>query len=138
MGCSGAAAGYHRPGNAVQNRCRAEVPVVTPPSLRSEAQRIKAHRRRTVAWVAVAVHIVACLALLLVQGGTEAVPEMAERHRWVAAHVPLWIGAWLLWMLASLSLVAFTLVWTARLRELGTPRGWTVVGCIVVASGLVF
>jgi hypothetical protein len=95
-------------------------------------------RRRVVAWVVVVVHVVACVALLLVRGGTEIVPDMAERHRWVAAHAPLWVATWLLWALASMSLAAFTFVWTARLLELGAPRRWAMLGCAVVTAGVFF
>jgi hypothetical protein len=95
-------------------------------------------RRTIIAWVGVAAHIAACLALLAAAGGTEVVPEMAARRQWVAEHVPLWVATWMLWALASMSLMAFTLAWTLHLLERGAPRGLVLAGGLLVGLGLLF
>jgi hypothetical protein len=95
-------------------------------------------RRAVIAWVGVVVHVLACLGLMVSRGGTEMVADPAERARWVAEHVPLWAATWLVWALASISLLAFTTVWVARLLELGVPRRWALLGWLIVAVGLCF
>jgi hypothetical protein len=95
-------------------------------------------RGAVVAWVGVAVHVLASLGLLLCAGGTEMVADMAERARWVADHVPLWATTWMVWALASMSLIAFARVWCARLLERGAPRGWAVFACSLFVVGLGF
>jgi hypothetical protein len=95
-----------------------------------------AARRLIVAWVSVAVHVLACVALLRAAGGTEVEPVMDERLRWVKGHVALWTTTWFLWSLASMSLVAFAVAWTVGLMEQGASRGMAVFGCCVLALGL--
>ena len=94
------------------------------------------NRGTIIAWTVVGIHIPACLALMAVAGGTEMVADMAQRRDWVADHVPLWVLTWLLWALASMSLGAFTLVWTRRLLELNVPRFWTIAGCAIILLGV--
>jgi hypothetical protein len=96
------------------------------------------NRSRLIAWIAVGVHVPACLGLIAVAGGTEIVADMAQRRDWVADHVPLWVLTWLLWALASMSLGAFVLVWTGRLLEIHVPRSWTIAGCATVLIGIPF
>jgi uncharacterized protein YqjF (DUF2071 family) len=95
-------------------------------------------RRRIIAWVGVAVHVVASLALLAAAGGTEVVPAMDQRLIWVGEHPAGWAFTWTAWALASMSLSAFAVVWTAELRERGAPRRWVVPACLIVVLGLVF
>jgi flotillin len=95
-------------------------------------------RRTIVAWAGVAVHVLACLALLAAADGTEIVPEKADRLRWVGEHPGLWAATWACWALASMSLIAFTVLWTTALVERGGRRGWAALGCLVVALGLPF
>jgi hypothetical protein len=91
-----------------------------------------------VAATSVVIHVVACLALLASRGGTEIVSDRAQRQAWILTHTPLWIATWLVWALASISLVALTLVWTQQLLRLGMPRRWTFLGGGLVALGLPF
>jgi hypothetical protein len=95
-------------------------------------------RRAVVALVGVVVHILASLGLLVCAGGTEIVADMGERARWVSAHVPLWAATWIAWALASMSLIAFAVVWCATLLERGAPRGWAFFGWSLFAVGLCF
>jgi hypothetical protein len=96
------------------------------------------NRGTIIAWIVVAVHIPACLALIAVSGGTEIVADMALRRDWVAGHAPLWVLAWLFWALASMSLAAFALVWARRLLEFPVPRLWTSAGCAIILLGVPF
>ncbi|MBI3464523.1 MAG: hypothetical protein HY000_15940, partial [Planctomycetes bacterium] len=92
-------------------------------------------RRRTiVAWTAVVLHVIACVGLIAVHGGTEAEADISERARWVTGSAPLWTAVWLSWSLASMSLLAFVIVWSARLQQLGSPRLWVVAGCVTCAA----
>jgi hypothetical protein len=93
-------------------------------------------RRAVIAWTGVAFHILASLALLAVSGGVEVEPDRAARSRWVLGHVPLWVGTWMLWALASMSLLAFCAAWAGRLLELQAPPAWAVGSCLVCAVGV--
>jgi hypothetical protein len=95
-------------------------------------------RRLIVAWVGVAVHVLACLALMAVAGGTEIVPEMGQRMRWVSEHPARWVATWVAWVVASMSLSAFAVVWATELVERGARRRWVVLGCLVILLGLLF
>ncbi|HET6403769.1 MAG TPA: hypothetical protein VFH78_03925 [Candidatus Thermoplasmatota archaeon] len=64
-------------------------------------------RLAALAWVALATHVAAALgSLFLLQPGTPVGPSAAEREAYVATHLAAWRVGWLLWTLASLSLVA--------------------------------
>jgi hypothetical protein len=95
-------------------------------------------RATIIVWIGVGIHIVACLALLAVAGGTEVVADMAQRSDWVAEHVPLWVLTWLFWAMASMSLGAFALVWTSRLLEANVSRSWAMAGCAIIVLGVPF
>jgi hypothetical protein len=84
----------------------------------------------------VAIHVAACLLLLSVAGGTEIVPDKAERARWVAEHPARWAATWTTWALASLSLLAFVVVWAAHLLEQRTARIGTILACLLCAAGV--
>jgi hypothetical protein len=94
-------------------------------------------RRAVIAWACVGIHVGACLGLLAVRGGTEAVPDLVERQAWVKQWTPIWVAAWLVWSLASMSLLALMVVWSERLIEMGVARTHAIFGCVVVAAGLV-
>ncbi len=95
-------------------------------------------RRMIIAWASVAIHIVASLALMAAAGGTEMVSDMAERMMWVTEHVALWSATWMAWVLASMSLIAFSLAWAATLLERGAWRGWAILGFAIILLGLLF
>ena len=95
-------------------------------------------RRVVIAWICVAIHLFACVGLLVIRDGTEAKAEMGVRLKWVAGWVPLWTAAWMIWAVASMSLLAFFVVWRARLVELGVSRVQTLLACLVCAVGLLF
>ena len=95
-------------------------------------------RRTMIVWLSVLIHVVACLGLLLVQGGTEAEPEMAKRAKWIAEQTPLWTTVWVFWALASTSLWAVFVVWASRLCEQGAPRTVVLGGCLLCGVGVLF
>ncbi len=97
-----------------------------------------ASRRAVIAWVGVAIHVVASIGLLAVSGGTEAEPQLSARAEWVAGSAPLWTATWFVWALASMSLLAFVTVWIGHLRELGVSRTVTTAGWMICAVGLLF
>jgi hypothetical protein len=88
--------------------------------------------------IGVVLHILACVALLAVSGGTEIVDDIGQRAAWVRSHPAAWSATWMLWALASMSLLAFTIVWAARLLQEGAPRQWVFLGCAVLGVGVLF
>jgi hypothetical protein len=91
-----------------------------------------------IAGIGVVVHILACVGLLSVSGGTEIVDDMRQRAAWVAGHPALWSATWMVWVLASMSLFAFTIVWAARLLEVGSAPRWVRTGCGMIGIGVLF
>lgn len=101
---------------------------------------LRAHRaRRTLlALFCLAANGLSCLGLLAVAGGTEAEPDVAARAAFIAGHVPLWSTVWLVWTMASMSLLLFFCQWAARLVELGVRPLVAWAGPAVVAVGVGF
>ncbi|MCZ6493243.1 MAG: hypothetical protein O6933_04110 [Planctomycetota bacterium] len=95
-------------------------------------------RRSIIAWAVVVVHFAACLGLVAVRSGTEAVSDFTERVRWVAESTPQWTTCWLLWVIASLGIAALFVVWGQRLAERSASRTALIVGCAVCAIGVPF
>ncbi len=75
----------------------------------------------------------AALALVL-RPGTEVTPNLGERAAYIAQHLGLWRGGWLLWMAAALSLLGFYAWWGGRA---GMAR-WAAAGFWLAAAGLLF
>jgi hypothetical protein len=95
-------------------------------------------RRRVIAWVAAAVHALACMALMGCAVGTEVGDNLALRLSWLQHHQLAWVATWTCWVLASLSFVAFTTTWAAHLRERGASSLATAAGLLTVVLGLPF
>jgi len=93
-------------------------------------------RRSIVTWVCVVIHLGACVGLLVVSGGTEAEPDMNKRMQWVSQWKSIWAAVWVIWILASMSLLAFCVVWSERLRELGASWSSLLMGCSICGTGL--
>jgi hypothetical protein len=73
-------------------------------------------RASTFAWLAAMTHIVAsCAMLLLLRRG---LPGFAddERLAYMASHRAAWIGGWMLWQVAAISLIGFYGVLALRFR----------------------
>lgn len=85
-----------------------------------------------------AVHLVACIGLLLIADATELNPDMESRARWVRTHVGIWTVTWVLWSVSSISLLALFLVWTTEMRRAAPYRRFAWIGCATVAIGLAF
>jgi hypothetical protein len=69
----------------------------------------------------------------VLRGGTEVVPNIAERAAYIAAHADWWRLGWALWMMAALSLITFYAWWGAWLPS---PR-LAIAALIVGIAGLV-
>ena len=91
-------------------------------------------RIRAVApWACAIANALAALAMLLVlRGGTEVVPNIAERAAYITAHAEWWRLGWALWMMAALSLITFYAWWGAWLPS---PR-LAIAALIVGIAGL--
>src|SRR5687767_7081918 len=73
-------------------------------------------RDAQVAWLAAATHVVGAAAMLfLLRRGLPGFPE-EERLAYMAAHRFAWLGGWLIWQVAAVSVVAFYGVLAMRFR----------------------
>jgi hypothetical protein len=73
-------------------------------------------RPSNIAWLAAVTHIVASSAMLwLLRRGLPGFPD-DERMAYIAAHRAAWIGGWMLWQVAAISLIAFYGVLALRFR----------------------
>jgi hypothetical protein len=97
-----------------------------------------AARRAIIGGFTVAIHFAACVALLAVRQGTEANPNFESRAAWLSQHRTAWVIAWFLWTISSLSLLAFCVAWAGQLRTMGIARRGLLLGCLIVALGLMF
>jgi len=71
-------------------------------------------RDTTIAWIAAAAHVVAAAAmLLLLRAGLPPVPD-DDRIAYIATHRAAWMGGWLTWQLAVLTLIALYAVLARR------------------------
>jgi hypothetical protein len=98
-----------------------------------------AARGAIIGWIAFGVHAVACAGLLIVAPGTEAEPSFAARRNWIMTHPALWSANWFVWVPASLSLGAFTAVWSGAIAA-ATPadRRAGAAGAAAIGAALVF
>ncbi|MGZ5443721.1 MAG: hypothetical protein ACXW31_16430 [Thermoanaerobaculia bacterium] len=73
-------------------------------------------RSSHIAWFAAATHVVAAAGMLfLLRPGLPGFPE-DDRLAYMAMHRAAWIGGWLLWQLAAISLMGFYVALAGRLR----------------------
>jgi small multidrug resistance pump len=98
--------------------------------------RTTAWRPSLVIWMGVVLHLLACLGLLAVREGTEAVADLDARARWIAQHAALWTATWTVWAAASMSLLALCAAWSDRLAQAAPIRFWAVWGCLIIATGV--
>ena len=71
-------------------------------------------RLRFAAWLAVAVHLLAGVAMATVlRLGLDTTSDLPIRLRFLVESTPLWIGGWLTWNLAALSILYFYLAFAA-------------------------
>lgn len=97
----------------------------------------QSHRRATiVVAIAVAFHIAACVGLLVIAPGTEMTPDISQRQQWVLGAPGTWTAVWMVWSLASMSLLALCIVWAERLKELASSSVVAVLACAIVAVGV--
>ncbi len=81
-----------------------------------EGTRAGQRLRASAPWACAVLNAAAALAMLLVlRGGTEAVPQAAQRAAYIAEHAPQWRASWAVWMMAGVSLIAFFAWWGAWL-----------------------
>jgi len=95
-------------------------------------------RGRVISLIVVFMHAVACLGLLLLQGGMEFNPSLPARRQWVADHTSLWTFVWFFWVLSSLSIPAFMTSWALALREQRKTPSWVWIGPAICAFGVLF
>ena len=93
-------------------------------------------RDSVLTWSSVALHLLACVGLLLVSHGTEANGDFAARQRWIQENCGLWTIVWTSWSLSSISLLAFCVVWVGRIHQSIFRHTWTIVGLILIAIGV--
>lgn len=98
---------------------------------------LRRHRLRSVALMGwcFGVHLLANICLLLIAGGTELEDSIADRQTFVLEHTPLWVAAWFLWSLSSMSLLGFCSAWAAQIRK---PRTAIAIALSVIGVGLAF
>jgi hypothetical protein len=95
-------------------------------------------RQAIAAGLAILFHLAACGALLAVSPGTEANPDWESRARFVASSTMAWVITWFLWSICPMSLLAFCVAWAGRLLELGAASRGVILGCLLVALGVLF
>lgn len=101
-------------------------------------------RAEIVCAVSFAVHGVACMSLLSVSGGTEAVADDRDRQEWIVLFARSWAVNWFIWAIASLSLGAFFVVWGRAVVESveeskrAKVRVAVVAGCAIAIVGIPF
>jgi hypothetical protein len=68
--------------------------------------------RESAPWTCAILNAAAAVAMLFVlRGGTEVVPNIAQRSAYIAEHALSWRAGWAVWMMAGISLVAFFAWW---------------------------
>ncbi|HEX5036858.1 MAG TPA: hypothetical protein VFX30_06840 [bacterium] len=94
------------------------------------------HKRRGEILVAIiaAVHVAACLGLVVVREGLDFKPDLAARRLWVLGHIPLWIPVWFFWALCSLSLTAFFPLWGLCLQKRFGVKGAVCLAALIVLA----
>lgn len=101
-------------------------------------------RGQIVCAISLAVHAVACAALMMVSGGTEAEYDYAVRQTYVVGLSGLWSFNWFFWVLSSLSLGAVFIVWGAAVvgaagdAERRRVFALVATGCVVCLLGIPF
>lgn len=81
------------------------------------------------------VHVVAASATLAwIRGGSEAEPDPMARAAYVASHTPTWRAAWLIWMIAAISLGWFFCWWVARSPKPRLARTALVIGLVGIVA----
>ncbi|MCL4199118.1 MAG: hypothetical protein KJZ69_16640 [Phycisphaerales bacterium] len=96
----------------------------------------RAWRRASIAaWAALAAHLLAGLALLVVlRDGLDTNPDAASRLAYIAEHRAAWIGGWLTWHAASLSIVVFIVLIAAAARMGGQAALARVAVAFVIGA----
>lgn len=87
------------------------------------------------AWAALGTHVLASLALLvLLHDGLDTNPDATSRLAYIAGHRAAWIGGWLTWHAASLSIVVFIVLIAAAARIGGQAAPARVAVAFVIAA----
>lgn len=85
-------------------------------------------RDSNVAWLAAATHVVASMAMLFLLREGLPGPSTEERLAYIADHRVAWMGGWLLWQLAALSLIGLYGVLALRFRGVASLVAMTCAG----------
>lgn len=87
------------------------------------------------AWAALGTHLLASLALLvLLHDGLDTNPDATSRLAYIAGHRAAWIGGWLTWHGASLSIVVFIELIAAAAREGDRAAPACVAAALAIAA----
>lgn len=82
-----------------------------------------------------ALHLAAaCTTLAWIRGGSEAESDPVARATYIAENVTTWRAAWLIWMIAAISVVGFFCWWAARSSKPRLALIALVVGCFGIGS----
>jgi hypothetical protein len=82
-----------------------------------------------------AVHLVAaCSTLTWISGGSEAESDPIARAAYITDNVLTWRAAWLIWMIAAISLGGFFCWWAARSSRPRLALVALVVGCLGIVA----
>ena len=99
-----------------------------------EGTRVGGRVRASAPYVCAAINLAAVVVMAAaLRFGTELVPAVADRVRYIAQNPVLWRAGWSLWIAAALSLAAFYAWWGSYLRN---PR-WGVTAVVIVSIGVV-
>ncbi len=89
--------------------------------------------RASAPWICTILNAAAAVAMLFVLGGgTEAMPNIAQRATFIAEHALLWRVGWGVWMMAAISLVAFFAWWGGWISS----HRLALVALVVALAGL--
>ncbi|MCZ6688737.1 MAG: hypothetical protein O7H41_03945 [Planctomycetota bacterium] len=80
-------------------------------------------RLRLAAWIALGTHFIAGAAMaILLRPGLETEPDLASRMEYVTEHGAAWVGGWLCWTVAALSIIYFYTTFALAYRSEGGIR----------------
>jgi hypothetical protein len=82
-------------------------------------------RLRFASWLALILHLLAGLAMaLILRQGLETAADQSQRFAFLAEYTALWVGAWLLWNLAALSIVYYyaAFAWAHEANDASSRR----------------
>ena len=100
----------------------------------ADETRLGAKLRATAPYICAALNLAALTAMAtMLRPGTEMVPLVDDRVRYITDHPALWRGGWLLWTAAALSLACFYAWWGSYVRDVR----WAIAAVSIASAGLI-